>query len=97
VACVPDRIQPTSERRRLVPGQSDVRRSEEAVFVAHSVQMIAAAEVGHGRISGVIEENLPNVATRDFEEASAWISHCVCWISAPAPSGSAAKARPWCS
>jgi hypothetical protein len=29
--------------------------------------MIAAAEVGHGRISSVIEENLPNVATCDLK------------------------------
>jgi hypothetical protein len=81
----------------MVPRQSVVRRSEEAGFVAHIIQMIAAAEVGHGRISSMIKENLPNVATPDFEEASAWIPHCVCRISGPASSGSAAKARPWCS
>jgi hypothetical protein len=31
--------------------------------------MIAAAEVGNGRISSVIEENLPDVAACDFETA----------------------------
>ena len=39
-----------------------MRHREEAGFVARVVQMIAAgAEVGNGRISRMIEENLPNV------------------------------------
>ncbi len=93
----PTGFDPLPERRRLVPGQSDVRRPEKAGFVAHAVQVIlAAAEVGDRRISGVIQENVPNVATRDFEEASAWIPHCVCKVRTPDPSWSAvAAARPW--
>jgi hypothetical protein len=55
--------------------------------------MIAAAEVGNWRISGVIKEDLPHIATRDFEEASARIPNCIYWISATTPSWSAAG--PW--
>jgi hypothetical protein len=45
--------------------------------------MIAAAEVGNGRTSSVIKENLQDVAARDFEKASAGIPHCICRIGAP--------------
>jgi hypothetical protein len=36
-------------------------------FVAHAVQVVSAAEVGHGRLLREVKEHLPDVATRDLE------------------------------
>ena len=36
-------------------------------FVARAVQVVSAAEVGHGRLLRKVKEHLPDVATRDLE------------------------------